>query len=81
MDDGWARERREFIRNHHPDLGGDGTEFIAGLARYDRMGPAERAPTPDDRGVRVVAVARLPLWARLMHAWRDYRRPTPPRVR
>jgi hypothetical protein len=80
MDDGWARERREFIRDHHPDRGGDATEFIAGLARYDRRAPAQRAPSPDDRRVRVVAVAHRSLWSRLMHAWRDGRRPAAPRV-
>lgn len=80
MDDGWARERREFIRNHHPDRGGDGTEFIAGLDRYDRMGPLERAQARDDRGVRVVVVARRSLWSRLRHAWRGWRCPARPRV-
>ncbi|MEU7905685.1 hypothetical protein [Actinoplanes sp. NPDC049118] len=80
MDDGWARERREFIRNHHPDRGGDGTEFIAGLARYERMGPPERARSHDDRRVRVVVVPRRSLWSRLMHAWHDCRHPHRPRV-
>jgi hypothetical protein len=35
--------RREFIRGHHPDRGGDPDDFIAGLAALDG---AEPAPTP-----------------------------------
>jgi hypothetical protein len=35
--------RREFIRGHHPDRGGDPDVFIAGLAAMDSPEPA---PTP-----------------------------------
>jgi hypothetical protein len=35
--------RREFIRGHHPDRGGDPDDFVAGLAALDG---AETAPTP-----------------------------------
>jgi hypothetical protein len=35
-----ARRRREFIRDHHPDRGGDADSFIAGLRGFD----AGRAP-------------------------------------
>lgn len=32
----WRRARREFIRTHHPDRGGDPAHFAAGLAEFDR---------------------------------------------
>jgi hypothetical protein len=36
VEDEQARaERRAFIRDHHPDHGGDPDEFIAGLNRLD----------------------------------------------
>lgn len=28
-------ERRAFIRDHHPDRGGDPEQFVKGLARFD----------------------------------------------
>jgi hypothetical protein len=44
-DEGRARDierrRREFIRTHHPDRGGDTEGFIAGLRGFD----AEQTPT------------------------------------
>jgi len=36
------RARREFIRTHHPDRGGDPGAFADGLAAYDRL--PRRAP-------------------------------------
>jgi hypothetical protein len=42
--------RREFIRGHHPDRGGDPDDFIAGLAALD--GP-EPTPTPQAAPVEV----------------------------
>jgi hypothetical protein len=68
--------RREFIRTHHPDRGGDPAAFITGLADLDR---GERPG--DDRAdrVRVTVVARRPILARLWRALR--RRPGPRRVR
>jgi hypothetical protein len=35
--------RREFIRDHHPDRGGDPDDFIAGLAELD---VPESEPSP-----------------------------------
>ena len=40
----WRRARREFIRTHHPDRGGDPAAFAAGLAAYDRRPAGEPAP-------------------------------------
>ncbi|MCX6465122.1 MAG: hypothetical protein NTW05_16255 [Pseudonocardiales bacterium] len=40
---------RAFVREHHPDRGGDPDAFVAGLARF-RAGPAGRPPTGDDPG-------------------------------
>ena len=57
MDDEQSRRRarREFIRTHHPDRGGDPDAFAAGLAAYDR--PLPRAPA-----ARVEVVADKPSW-------------------
>lgn len=70
------RARRRFVREHHPDRGGDEGAFAAGLAAFD----ASRRAL--DRPVRVTAVARprglrrltAPLLAQLS------RRRRPPRV-
>lgn len=71
----WAR-RREFIRTHHPDRGGDPAAFITGLADLERGGwPGDRRA---DR-VRVRVTARRPILVRLWQALRDP--PRPPRVR
>lgn len=44
MDDRQKRaERRAFVRDHHPDLGGDPEEFIEGLHLLDE--PAGSTPT------------------------------------
>jgi hypothetical protein len=68
------RDRREFIRTHHPDLGGDPAAFMAGLAAFDE--PA--APRP----VRVVIVAGKPWPESLVSALlrRIGRKRRPPRV-
>jgi hypothetical protein len=58
------RRRREFIRAHHPDRGGDAETFIAGLHGFDDgPDPADPAPPP-----RVTVVARQPWAARLVRA-------------
>ena len=44
------RARREFIRTHHPDRGGDPDAFAAGLAAYDRL--PRPAPSRPDSGRR-----------------------------
>ena len=68
--------RREFIRAHHPDRGGDSAAFAAGLAELDQFAASSRP-------ARVVVVAHTPLLVRqltaLMHR-AGWRRP-PPRVR
>lgn len=70
------RLRREFIRAHHPDRGGDPAAFMTGLAAFDQL-------PPDAPPARVVVVADTPLLvsvlAALMHRI-GWRRP-PPRVR
>ena len=68
--------RREFIRAHHPDRGGDPVAFAAGLAELDRL-PAGAPPA------RVMVVADTPLLVSLLTALMHragWRRP-PPRVR
>jgi hypothetical protein len=68
--------RREFIRAHHPDRGGDPVAFAAGLAELDQF--AAGAPA-----ARVVVIADTPLLVRLLAALMHragWRRP-PPRVR
>lgn len=70
------RVRREFIRAHHPDRGGDPAAFAAGLADLDQF--AAGAPA-----ARVVMAADTPLLVRLLTAlmhWAGWHRP-PPRVK
>ncbi len=71
------RRRRQFIRAHHPDRGGDAGTFIAGMRAFD----TEQAPW---RPPPSVVVVRRPNWpARLVIAaarrLRHGRKP--PRVR
>jgi hypothetical protein len=78
MDDEQSRRRarREFIRTHHPDRGGDPYAFAAGLADLDRS-PVRDPPA------RVVGAASTPFPVRLLTALMHqigWRRP-PPRVR
>jgi hypothetical protein len=71
----WRRLRREFIRAHHPDRGGDAAAFAAGLAELDEFGAGWPA--------RVVVAADTPLLVSLLTALAHragWRRP-PPRVR
>jgi hypothetical protein len=58
-----AKCRREFIRAHHPDRGGDLVAFAAGLAELDQSAAGWPARVVVDRGH---AVAGAPLTA-LMH--------------
>jgi hypothetical protein len=65
--------RREYIRAHHPDHGGDPAAFIAGLAAIDQP------PVPVSRG-RVVVIPDRPWPARLLTALLHrigWRRPSP----
>jgi hypothetical protein len=73
------RARRDFIRAHHPDAGGNPDDFIAGLADLDagrRVAPAARA-TP----VTVVARSAWPVSLTTVMLRRIRRRYQPPRVR
>jgi hypothetical protein len=73
-----GRRRREFIRAHHPDRGGDAETFIAGLRAIE----AEQAPG-DPPPLRVVIAAHQRWPARLAAAAVRRLRPDskPPRVR
>jgi hypothetical protein len=68
--------RREFIRAHHPDRGGDPAAFMTGLAALDQLPPGAAPP-------RVVVAADTPLLVSLLGplmrriGWRR----RPPRVR
>ena len=58
------RRRRQFIRVHHPDLGGDPDAFIAGLRSLDSESESSgREPLP-----RVVIVRRRAWRVRLAAA-------------
>lgn len=58
------RRRREFIRVHHPDRGGDPEVFMAGLRSFAaEPEPAGLEPLP-----RVVVVAHRAWFTRLMTA-------------
>jgi hypothetical protein len=58
---------RAFVREHHPDRGGDPEAFVAGLARF--AAPAQPpAPEPDDEhryDAPVEVVAPLPFPVRV----------------
>jgi hypothetical protein len=72
-----GRRRREFIRAHHPDRGGDAETFIAGLRALE----AEQAPGDPPPRVVIAAHQRWPI--RLAAAAVRRLRPDsrPPRVR
>jgi hypothetical protein len=58
------RRRREFVRTHHPDRGGDPDVFIAGLRRLK----AESEQLGLESLPRVVVVAHRPWFIRLTTA-------------
>ncbi|WP_245975559.1 hypothetical protein [Amycolatopsis palatopharyngis] len=81
-----ARARfRAFVREHHPDVGGDPQEFLAGLDRFRRT----RDQTPPEAGTDepghdrfdapVYFAAREPGMVGRVKRWRQRRR-RPPRV-
>ncbi len=43
------RQLRAFVRAHHPDVGGDPAEFVAGLARLRGTHPATRCGSVSTR--------------------------------
>jgi hypothetical protein len=69
--------RREFIRDHHPDRGGDPDEFIAGLAELDVPESAARPQAvPPEMPPRVVFEDQP--WPRsaITALWQRLRRPS-----
>ena len=73
-----VHRRRDFIRQHHPDRGGDSDFFIAGLRTFDTGSEQDLGQLP-----KVVIVKRRPRLIRLfVVAGRRVRYgPRPPRVR
>jgi hypothetical protein len=69
--------RREFIRTHHPDRGGDPAVFIAGLADLD----CAHRNSGGGAAVRVLVYRRRRPIIRVLLAVRRRLRPDPPRVR
>ncbi|NMH96429.1 hypothetical protein HF526_03705 [Pseudonocardia sp. K10HN5] len=53
---------RAFVRDNHPDRGGDPEAFVAGLARFHATRAAARDPEPADRryDAPIEVVADLP---------------------
>ncbi|MBE7195119.1 MAG: hypothetical protein INR66_21900 [Gordonia polyisoprenivorans] len=68
--------RREFIRTHHPDRGGDVEAFRSGLARFDQPGLTRPR-------LHVIVIPDRPWHRRLAQAFATHllRRAHPPRVR
>jgi hypothetical protein len=58
-----GRRRRDFIRAHHPDRGGDPDIFVAGLRSFGTEHERSRQPRP-----RVVVVRRRPWLTRMVIA-------------
>lgn len=71
--------RRAFIRNHHPDRGGDPGSFITGLAVLDAQAAAT-VRQPEGRSIGVSFYRRRPLHLRLALAVRRWCNPPPARV-
>ncbi len=75
MDEQQRSEFRAFVREHHPDRGGDPEVFVAGLARF-----GVGAELIDDRryDAPVEVVGTLPLPVRvgvaLIRTWHRHRR-------
>lgn len=73
------RRRREFIRAHHPDRGGDPAFFIAGLQLFGE-GPGSLNPEPLPRVV-VIPHRSWPVRLVSVVAGRLHPVSRPPRVR
>ncbi|HVX42847.1 MAG TPA: hypothetical protein VHC49_03130 [Mycobacteriales bacterium] len=92
MNEAQRKAYREFIRTHHPDIGGDPEVFAAGLAELRNAAPisgtfAERWPdwvAPDDRRLKTdIVFRRRPHGLAAVIAWlkeRTGRNTRPPRV-
>ncbi|OLT13265.1 hypothetical protein BJF78_22255 [Pseudonocardia sp. CNS-139] len=67
-------EFREFVREHHPDRGGDPDAFVAGMARFAAPAGAPEPARPADS----VDMAALPYPVRvgvaLIRTWHQLRR-------
>lgn len=70
------RRRRQLLKAHHPDLGGDPEEFIQALTSFQAAGHRPAAATPATDKVRF---ARRPRGLARVTAWYR-RRHRPPRV-
>ena len=69
---------RAFVRDHHPDRGGDPDVFVAGIARFRAMEEPQADGTGDARfDAPVEVVTRLPGPVRvavaLLRTWRWHR--------
>jgi hypothetical protein len=74
------QDRRSFIREHHPDRGGDPDVFIAGLRSF-RTGYGPKQDPDAGPLPRVIVVRRRPWPGRLAAAAQRVRHgPRPPRV-
>ena len=63
-----GRRRREFIRAHHPDRGGDTESFIAGLRMFDSGFDTEQAPAGPGPQPRVTVIPHRAWPTRLVSA-------------
>ena len=80
LDPEQRRQRRELLRRHHPDLGGDPAEFLRVVRAFESGGerPGRRAAGDEVRFVRRPrGVARIAAWVRGRVGRRP---PRPPRV-
>jgi len=73
---------RAFVREHHPDRGGDPEAFAAGLARFGTKHPTQtptQTPAEATRAVGPVDMAALPFPVRvgvaLIRTWHRSRSP------
>jgi hypothetical protein len=73
------RERRDFIRTHHPDAGGNHDDFIRGLAEFDV--PQRRSPRTSTTPVTVIPRPAWPVSLTTVVLRRLRRRYHAPRVR
>jgi hypothetical protein len=69
---------RAFVREHHPDVGGDPDEFIAGLEKLRRRAEPPREDSPRFDAPVTFVVNPKGVVGRVRR-WRDRRR-RPPRV-
>ncbi len=81
--DQWVEQRaayRRWIRENHPDVGGDPHVFAAGLARYRAVGAGRRPPDRYDAPIVIVPDSDR-IRRSLRRFWRRLCRTGPTRVR